>query len=1722
MSDDLLKKQRSIQPNSHPPNSTHKDIRNETISSPQKQTRPSHTPSPSCVTPSSLMLQQKIDEAKGKVITVDEPSVLNDETFNDAHYTADDDYVKEEKPRKVLNPAKKTKKTKQSKKATKSDKVDLSPQQQQPQLDAKIEISVTENVNSSSEKDILKDEQFNDAHYAPDDDKIVPEIKTKRKALNPPKKKKVVEKVGKDEKKSSVIPTDFTKTEKNVVNSTIKEPIDKCSEEHKTTRKPLNLKFATKKKSAESSLSVEPINESVPKHSEETKVVLPTPEKISMDDKNILIDENFNNAHQPTTDDTYGKGTEKTTRKTLNPKKASRRLSNKNIDDNTKMTASESGRRKSIKRVDTGKDKPVSKLRMYKDNGSKTENVTSDSSDTGENSPLARRTVSPRGMNGSSHMSTVSMANLPHDTHQIFASSAETPFLDDGEKSPKNRSRSPSTHEGEDPMVTKVLIIQEEDRKLVFNIADTIGRGAFGEVLKGMNADSGEFVAIKQMKVNKKSVLKEVAEEIKLLRFLENDYIVRYIASTQSHGCLYIVMEFMESGSLLNIVKQFKQLNEVLSAKYIYQVLIGLEYIHGQGIVHRDIKAANILVAKDGRVKIADFGVSIQTSDLSNGNSEDPIGTPNWMSPEVIQMQGTTIKADIWALGCTVIELITGNAPYSDLNPTAALYRIVSDEHPPFPPSVSPYLRQFLLACFDRDINLRKTAKELKSFKWITQNCNEKKAVTTKKKVVKKKVEIVPQKKDDEDWGNDFATEGEDDILKNIPLVGSQRKLKPVSFDSDFTFSPAHSKKATPNDNWDDAFISTPVTKSEKIDNKDKVDIFEKLEKSQQIEKVEKSGNEKLKVSISESPQKVTKLSLAPIKVVEESDWDGDFAMDSPSQPKVTLNTPTKETHHADKAEKKFSQSLNTSKGDDDWGDLLDFPADDGKQTPIFLRPANSPEKKPIAFSPLQNCVEDYDSDFAEADDKPTNSVSAMESIEAMECFELETTNQVSQMKSKYRELILESIEVLNSGAKDVVNKMKRMMNEINTVCQDDQFSDIDTTISECGVFPILSVLEQEEFDASPELRLEAIKVINVIMDKCVCPTDKNIEGCSPQDNCSKARELILMTGGATVVNYCISMAKHDLHLVEIVKFLKNVFGDVGNKFLIPNLFINCGGLSIISQILSPKIEVKDTLIDEVLKTVYSFVEKQANDVSSKKSMCPKNILILMFLQDKVMDAIIQYACRMFLNKNYEGSLDGFRIVNQLISSNLISDLQIKAEMCQRVITNNVFGLLKKLDSSKDANFVQEEILFNICKLCKNLLTKIRPENFESLLNAKIVPFLVKLMSKCDSLDNPIERDKPHLTDMMKTGLINNMFQCIWLCLSFSGKNLAQSVFKDMMLFTSTFTLLRSYCEVSLKASKSVENDTVKIIIIMATMLNSHYKTCDFITGEASLFLIKYFADGKHQFMENTFNACIAMYLSNPKKVMKTFTSEDFMKNLMNALKNANYDDQVCVNELLKFKTLTEYTEVAQNFAQSFLLLDLVKLLRDVTTNNREVKINLLKIVKSLLQAHPEKKRLVGNVELLAAMKQVYENGVKENMVTVREGSEECIKMLTTVQLESKPVTSIRSKFFEKKTSSAHKRSASSYTNKDIKSFENDTKPIPLSQFVNTPQSKSDSIRVEAPNSPRTPGRSIPIKSKGGRSSLSKGETIDNDKKDKKDGSSSPQSETPKEKKRGMFSFMKK
>jgi len=252
-----------------------------------------------------------------------------------------------------------------------------------------------------------------------------------------------------------------------------------------------------------------------------------------------------------------------------------------------------------------------------------------------------------------------------------------------------------------------------------FKIIKKMG-GQSTPVYKGIDITNASMVAIKQVSLAgiPKEELRSIMNEITLLQRLSHPKIVSYIDCVQIDNHLFIVLEFVENGSLLDITKYYGRFPESLIVIYISQVLEGLHYLHSQGVIHRNIKAANILTTKYGGVKVADFGVFTNTNNTNDNASVQ--GSPYWMSPEIIELNGASPKSDIWSLGCTVIELLTGKPPYYDLDQMSALFRIVQDDFPPLPDGITLLCKDFLMQCFLKEPLLRPSAAQLLKHRWIS------------------------------------------------------------------------------------------------------------------------------------------------------------------------------------------------------------------------------------------------------------------------------------------------------------------------------------------------------------------------------------------------------------------------------------------------------------------------------------------------------------------------------------------------------------------------------------------------------------------------------------------------------------------------------------------------------------------------------------------------------------------------------------------------------------------------------------------------------------------------------------------------------------------------------------------------------------------------------------------------------------------------------------------
>ena len=270
-----------------------------------------------------------------------------------------------------------------------------------------------------------------------------------------------------------------------------------------------------------------------------------------------------------------------------------------------------------------------------------------------------------------------------------------------------------------------------------------LGRGTYGSVYLGLLGD-GSFHAVKSVELGKKSgtfspqELVSLSREISMMRRLRHPNICTFkgVYFDDNESTIHMFMEFVSGGSLSSVVRKFKPLPMGVVRSWAKQMLEGLCFLHGQGIIHRDVKGDNILVDMSAipnsgaQIKLADFGAAKRLTD-SVGQSRTIIGTPYWMAPEIVDMSGEgkgySYKADVWSAGCTVAEMITGKPPWPQRpNAPAALFMIANTagmptEMPTIADGATRGCIDFMEKCFTRSPDERPTVEDLLQHPWIRE-----------------------------------------------------------------------------------------------------------------------------------------------------------------------------------------------------------------------------------------------------------------------------------------------------------------------------------------------------------------------------------------------------------------------------------------------------------------------------------------------------------------------------------------------------------------------------------------------------------------------------------------------------------------------------------------------------------------------------------------------------------------------------------------------------------------------------------------------------------------------------------------------------------------------------------------------------------------------------------------------------------------------------------------
>ncbi|CAA3025962.1 mitogen-activated kinase kinase kinase YODA-like [Olea europaea subsp. europaea] len=239
-----------------------------------------------------------------------------------------------------------------------------------------------------------------------------------------------------------------------------------------------------------------------------------------------------------------------------------------------------------------------------------------------------------------------------------------------------------------------------------------IGRGTYGSVYVATHCETGATCAMKEVEMipddpKYAECIKQLEQEIRILEELKHPNIVQYYGCEKIEDRFCIYLEYVHPGSINKYISEHcGVMTECIVRNFTRHILLGLAYLHNKQTIHRDIKGANLLVNASGVVKLADFGLAKHL----NGNGIDLSlkGTPHWMAPEVLQAvmrndanPELAFGIDIWSVGCTVVEMLTGKPPWSELNGVQAMFNVLN-KSPPIPETLSNEGKDFLRRCFQR------------------------------------------------------------------------------------------------------------------------------------------------------------------------------------------------------------------------------------------------------------------------------------------------------------------------------------------------------------------------------------------------------------------------------------------------------------------------------------------------------------------------------------------------------------------------------------------------------------------------------------------------------------------------------------------------------------------------------------------------------------------------------------------------------------------------------------------------------------------------------------------------------------------------------------------------------------------------------------------------------------------------------------------------------------
>nr|AEF79804.1 PakA [Epichloe festucae] len=297
-----------------------------------------------------------------------------------------------------------------------------------------------------------------------------------------------------------------------------------------------------------------------------------------------------------------------------------------------------------------------------------------------------------------------------------------------------------STMSENDVMAKLKQAVSKDDPNLSYSKQKKIGQGASGSVYVAKVKETAQGiareilrqqgaraqVAIKQMDLAHQPRKELIVNEIMVMKDSKHRNIVNFVDAflRNNNQELWVVMEYMEGGALTDVIDNNPSISEEQISTICNETCRGLQHLHSQDIIHRDIKSDNVLLDARGNVKITDFGFCAKLT-ASKSKRATMVGTPYWMAPEVVKQKEYGPKVDVWSLGIMSIEMIESEPPYLNEEPLKALYLIATNGTPRLkkPEKLSKELKAFLSVCLCVDVKSRASAEELLAHDFLKHGC---------------------------------------------------------------------------------------------------------------------------------------------------------------------------------------------------------------------------------------------------------------------------------------------------------------------------------------------------------------------------------------------------------------------------------------------------------------------------------------------------------------------------------------------------------------------------------------------------------------------------------------------------------------------------------------------------------------------------------------------------------------------------------------------------------------------------------------------------------------------------------------------------------------------------------------------------------------------------------------------------------------------------------------